>query len=117
MSQPIDLFREHSLSVPPESILDESPAIDLADLTQVCGVSTEVLTLLVGEGLLSPRGQSPADWRFDSHQISRVRRALRLSHDLELDWPATALALDLLDEIQQLRQRLRCLELQLGRWD
>lgn len=117
MNQPIDRFRDHPLDVLPELILDESPAIGLADLTQVCGVSTEVLILLVGEGLLAPRGQSPTDWRFDSHQISRVRRALRLSHDLELDWPATTLALELLDEIQHLRQRIHCLELQLGRWD
>jgi len=117
MTQPIDLFREHPLNALPDLILDESPAIGLADLTQVCGVSTEVLILLVGEGLLTPRGQSPDEWRFDSHQINRIRRALRLSHDLELDWPATALALDLLDEIQHLRQRIHCLELQLGRWD
>ena len=117
MNQPIDLFRDHPLDVLPELILDESPAIGLEDLTRLCGVSAELLILLVGEGLLAPLGQSPADWRFDGHQIRRIRRALRLSHDLELDWPATALALDLLDEIRHLRQRIHCLELQLGLWD
>ncbi|MBP6242679.1 MAG: MerR family transcriptional regulator, partial [Chromatiaceae bacterium] len=71
----------------------------------------------VGEGLLAPRGESPADWRFDGLQVRRIRRALRLSHDLELDWPATAFALDLLDEIDRLRERLQGLELQLAHWD
>ena len=117
MTQPIDRFREHPLDLLPELILDESPAIGLEDLTHLCGISAEILTLLVGEGLLSPRGQSPADWRFDGQQITRIRRALRLSRDLELDWPATALTLDLLDEIEHLRHRIHCLELQLGRWD
>ena len=117
MNQPIDLFRDHPLDVLPALILDERPPLGREDLTRLCGVSAEVLILLVGEGLLAPLGQSPADWRFDGHQIRRIRRALRLSHDLELDWPATALALDLLDEIRHLRQRIHCLELQLGLWD
>jgi hypothetical protein len=32
-----------------------------------------------------------------------VRRALRLQHDLELNLPGAALALELLDEIERLR--------------
>ncbi len=98
-------------------ILDERLAYALEDLTELCGISGELLGLLVGEGLLAPRGESPGDWRFDGLQVRRVRRALRLSHDLELDWPATALTLDLLDEIDRLRHRLQALELQLARWD
>lgn len=96
-------------------ILDERLAYALDDLTEVCGISRELLALLVGEGLLTPRGESPVNWRFDGLQVRRVRRALRLSHDLELDWPATALTLDLLDEIDKLHQRLQALELQLTR--
>ena len=98
-------------------ILDENLTLALKDLTDLCGISDELLALLVGEGLLAPRGESPADWRFDGLQVRRIRRALRLSHDLELDWPATALTLDLLDEIDRLRERLQGLELQLARWD
>jgi len=88
-------------------ILDERLAYALEDLTEVCGISRELLALLVGEGLLTPRGESPVNWRFDGLQVRRVRRALRLSHDLELDWPAT--------EIDRLHQRLQALELQLTR--
>jgi len=117
MTQPIEIFRDHPLDLFPELILDESPAIGLEDLCRLCDISATLLTLLVSEGLLVPHGQSPADWRFDSLQIRRVRRALRLSHDLELDWPATALTLELLDEIEALRARIHGLELQLGLWD
>lgn len=98
-------------------ILDENLALALADLTDLCGISDELLARLVGEGLLVPQGHSPPDWRFDGLQVHRIRRALRLSHDLELDWPATALALDLLDEIDRLRERLQGLERQVARWD
>jgi chaperone modulatory protein CbpM len=98
-------------------ILDENLTYALEDLSALCGINQELLALLVGEGLLAPRGQAPADWRFDGLQVRRARRALRLSRDLELDWPATALALDLIDEIERLRERLHSLELRLGPWN
>ena len=110
MNQPRDLDTLQGV------LLDENLNLGLDDLARSCGISAELLTLLVGEGLLSPQGQSPADWRFNGIQIYRVRRALRLSHDLELDWPATALALDLIEEIEQLRARIHSLEMQLQGW-
>ncbi len=39
--------------------------------------------------------------------LRRAHAALRLAHDLELSPAATALVLDLLDEIEALRSRLR----------
>ena len=39
--------------------------------------------------------------------LRRVRAALRLTRDMELNAAATALVLDLLDEIEALRSRLR----------
>ena len=39
---------------------------------------------------------------------------MRLQRDLDLNLAGTALALDLLDELEQLRERLRALEHQLG---
>jgi len=39
--------------------------------------------------------------------LQRARTALRLTHDLELNAPGAALVLDLLDQIDTLRARLR----------
>jgi chaperone modulatory protein CbpM len=96
-------------------VLDEALVVDLEELTRLCGISSELLVSMVGEGLLQPTGRVPREWRFSGLQIHRARRALRLRRDLELDWSGIALALDLLDELEDLRARIRCLELQLGR--
>ncbi|MFD1692657.1 chaperone modulator CbpM [Azotobacter chroococcum] len=45
----------------------------------------------------------PRDWRFEPAALDRLRQALRLQRQLELDWPAVAVALDLLDEVARLR--------------
>jgi chaperone modulatory protein CbpM len=60
----------------------------------------------VSEGVLSPAGGSPQDWRFSGDSLKRAKTAARLMRDLELNSPGVALALDLLDEIHQLRQQL-----------
>jgi chaperone modulatory protein CbpM len=95
-------------------VLDETLIVGLDELTRLCGISDELLIRMVSEGLLQPTGRAPSDWLFSGLQIRRARRALRLRRDLELDWSGIALALDLLDELEALRTRIRCLELQLG---
>ena len=60
----------------------------------------------VSEGVLSPAGSSPEDWRFSGESLKRAKTAAHLSHDLELNTPGVALALDLLDEISRLRNQL-----------
>ena len=57
--------------------------------------------------MLQPSGESPEQWRFSGRSLSRVRVAARLRRDLEINPPGVALALDLLDEIEQLEARLR----------
>ncbi|MGM0634230.1 MAG: chaperone modulator CbpM [Pseudomonadota bacterium] len=51
-----------------------------------------------------PRNATPEDWVFDADMLNRMQRACRLYRDLELDWPATALVLDLLAEKEQLQR-------------
>jgi chaperone modulatory protein CbpM len=95
-------------------VMDEGLTVTLAELTRICGSSGRTMQLLVTEGLLHPQGGLPQEWRFDGLEIRRARRALRLRRDLELNLAGTALALDLLDELESLRERVRVLERQLG---
>jgi chaperone modulatory protein CbpM len=95
-------------------MLDEGLTVSLAELTQLCGSSGRILRMMVTEGMLRPRGERPDEWRFDGLEIRRARRAVRLQRDLDLNLAGTALALDLLDELECLRLRLRSLEHQLG---
>jgi chaperone modulatory protein CbpM len=96
-------------------LLDEQTRVSVSELTRVCGVSIEDVRLMVGEGMLQPHdGGSPEKWIFSGVEVRRARRALRLQRDLELNLAGAALALELLDEIDYLRRRVRSLEQYLG---
>jgi len=96
-------------------LLDEHTIVSITELTQVCGVDIEQVRLMVSEGVLQPtNGAQPEKWRFTGIEVRRARRALRLQRDLDLNLPGTALALELIDELEQLRRRVRSLEQLLG---
>jgi chaperone modulatory protein CbpM len=87
-------------------LLDDHIQLDLVQLCEVCGVSAERVIEMVSEGVVEPLGSEPHRWCFTGTAVTRVRIALRLQQDLEVNLPGAALALDLLDELQELRQRL-----------
>ena len=93
------------------TLLDEALIVSFTELTRLCGANGRAVKLMVTEGLLRPQGHRPDDWRFSGDEIRRARRAVRLQRDLELNLAGTALALDLLDELDHLRARLQALEL------
>ena len=88
-------------------IVDEEVGFTLDDLARACAADAARLVALVDAGLLEPAGRGPTDWRFGGPALPRARTALRLARDFELGVDATALVLELLDEIQTLRSRLR----------
>jgi len=97
-------------------LLDEQRTLSLTELTRFCGVDLDLVSAMVAEGMLHPRGTAPEQWIFRGVEVIRVRRAVRLQQDLELNLPGAALALELLDEIERLRRRVRRLEQHAERW-
>ncbi|MGM9488172.1 chaperone modulator CbpM [Ideonella sp. YS5] len=87
-------------------IVEEEVRFTLADLGHACRADRAWLIQLVDEGVLQPTGSGPDDWQFSGPSLQRARVASRLSRDLELSAHATAVVLDLLDEITTLRARL-----------
>ena len=87
-------------------VVEEQVHLTLAELCQACCAEQEHVLAWVLEGVLEPVGGSPQDWRFSGDSLRRARLALRLSRDLEINPPGVALALDLLDEIAELRARM-----------
>lgn len=87
-------------------IVEEQVEFTLVELSRACGVDEQQVSALIVEGVIEPVGASPSEYRFSGASLRRARLALRLSHDLEIDTPGVALALDLIDEIDTLRQRL-----------
>jgi chaperone modulatory protein CbpM len=91
--------------------------MNVLEFCQCTSLPQAWLVEIVEEGILQPRGASPEQWLFDEQALATARRALRLRQDLELEWAAIALALRLLDELEQLREENRQLRSRLGRFE
>lgn len=94
-------------------VLDEEHLLTLAEISQACAVQTGYIIELVDEGLLTPASapeinslEEPRFWRFTGEQMRRARMASRLQGDLGINLAGVALVLQLLDEIEELRERL-----------
>ena len=92
------------------SILEEETQLSLHDLCCACAVHAERIIELVEEGVLEPSGIDIVEWRFSGSNLVRARTAIRLQQDLHLNIAGVALALDLMDEIDNLRQRLNTMK-------
>jgi chaperone modulatory protein CbpM len=92
-------------------LLDEQAELSLHDLCHACSTSTEWVIELVDEGVLEPIGHEQAHWRFSGPSLLRARAAVRMQQDLQINLAGVALALDLIEEIEAMRERLRRFEL------
>ncbi len=91
------------------SILEEQTELTLDELGCACSVHVDCIIELVEEGVLMPVGGEPLFWRFSGIHMRRATVALRLQRDLGVNPAGAALALHLLDEVDELRARLRVL--------
>ena len=88
-------------------LLDEQASLSLSELRQACIVQTEWVIELVEEGILNPVGDQTADWHFSGLCLQRAQTVRRLQRDLGVNLAGAALAVELLSEIESLRERLR----------
>ncbi|QWE07997.1 chaperone modulator CbpM [Polynucleobacter ibericus] len=89
------------------TVVETEVNMTIVELSHASRTPEDLIMTWVSEGVLSPAGSSPEDWRFSGDSLKRAKTAAHLTHDLELNVPGVALALDLLDEISQLRARLK----------
>jgi len=93
-------------------LLDENAELSLHDLCRACSTSTEWVVELVDEGVLEPIDHEQSHWQFTGPSLLRARTAMRMQQDLHINLAGVALALDLMEEIEAVRKRLRRLELE-----
>lgn len=100
MSRPAD-NPDHPLA----EVLDERRRYSITEICECSGVAVEELVAIVHEGIVNPPGTAPEEWQFSGHNLVRVRQVVRLRRDLGVNLAGAALALDLMEELQQLRRR------------
>lgn len=82
----------------------------LNQFCQITRMSVDVVVEIVELGIVDPRGRMPDDWQFDESMLGMAKKAEQLRRDLAVDWPGVALAMHLIDRIEQLKlenQKLR----------
>ena len=91
----------------PADIIAADTLCTLEEICLACHVDADWVAGLVDHAVIEPAGAAMSDWHFTSLAIVRVARAKRLERDLSLNTPGIALVLELLDEIEALRSRLK----------
>jgi chaperone modulatory protein CbpM len=92
-----------------------SVQLDLAEFCEAADLTDVYVIEIVEHGILEPQGGPPREWRFTDYELTLAKRAAKLRRDLELEWEGVALALDLLEEVRELRAENRMLRQRLGR--
>ncbi len=93
-------------------IVEERPVLSLTQLSEMCGIAPDMLVEYVRLGIIEPEegGASVRRWRFRASALTRLYKAARLQRDLGVDASSMALVLDLLEDMERMRARMRRLE-------
>jgi chaperone modulatory protein CbpM len=86
-------------------IFDDTAIFSITDLSRMCAVDRTHIERFIEEGVLNAV-EVRSEWHFTGATLRRARIALRLERDLELNLAGVALALDLMEELEQLRREL-----------
>ena len=92
-------------------LMEDITELTLEDLCRACAAQADIIIELVSEGVIDTAGaspnQPPDQWRFTGLHLHRAKVAMRLHRDLGVNFAGAALALELMDELQVLKARLR----------
>lgn len=88
------------------NLIDDDTRFTLQELSRICAVDEHHIIEYVEEGVLAVVEVGTVSWHFNGGALRRARLALRLERDLELNLAGLALALDLMEEIEQLRREV-----------
>jgi chaperone modulatory protein CbpM len=109
------------MTMSPNEILElnfeHSPSsYTLHEICDICQSSVDRIRELIDYGVINPIAESSTEWRFTIRSVAQARRAFRLERDLELNLAGIALALELIDENEQLRHELQVARAHLARF-
>lgn len=91
-------------------------SVSVHELCEYEGFSQQLIVEVVEHGIAQPvAGRSAGDWEFDTAGAHWLRKAVRLHNDLEIDWVAVAMVIDLLRQNEALRKHNERVEQQLRR--
>jgi chaperone modulatory protein CbpM len=89
-------------------VLDEHMEISFKELCDICGIAPETIVEMIDEGLIErpPEGEK-RNWQFRGYEVRRIQIALRLQRDLHVNLPGAALAVELLEKLEEMHRRMK----------
>ncbi len=88
-------------------IIESDNPLSLEELLQALQVERTFVIELIEYEVIKPQGQHQEEWQFDHINFRRARLARNFYHDLEINLPGVALALELLERIETLEQQMQ----------
>ena len=88
-------------------VMEDLSELTMEDLCRACAAQADIIIELVDVGVVVPLGQTPEAWRFTGLHLHHAKIALRLHRDLGVNFAGAALALQLMEEIDELRAQVR----------
>lgn len=88
------------------TILEEQEFLSMGEICRMCRVHADYVLDLVEYGILEPVNRDPQRYHFHGECVIRIRKAMRLQSDMDINLAGVAMILDLLAEITELKSRL-----------
>lgn len=95
-------------------LMDENSTISFVEVCQRCNISKEALEEMMDHGLFNDQQIQKKEMHFDVKSLLRIQSACRLQQDLGINLPGVVLVLELLDELEQVRNELKILHRHVG---
>ena len=87
--------------------LKEQSQCTIVELSNHLNITVYTIIEWVEEGILEPHDYNSDDWVFSMDDIARAKRAARLQQDLSINTAGVALALELMQRIDELENKLQ----------
>jgi chaperone modulatory protein CbpM len=87
-------------------LIEESVSISFIEVCQRYNISEQLLTEMIEEGLLANDSSESKYISLNQKSLRRMESAFRLHRDLGINLPGVTLAIELLEEMEQMRHEL-----------
>lgn len=81
--------------------------LSLDEICEICNISADTVNELIAYGIIHLKQSAKGQLVFNENDLQRVKTALRLQRDLEINLAGVAVVLDLLDELDELRAQAK----------
>lgn len=91
-------------------LVDEQMTVSLVEVCKQYHISEQMLLEMIDHGLVQQTSMHHQTIHIDTLTLARIQSACRLHDDLGVNIPGAVLALELLDELEQIRDELQILK-------